>query len=184
MAVTVTAAELAEAIGADQATADLLLPVATELVNRYAPDAPDAVGNTAVLRCAGCLHQAPASGARRKSVGPLDASYSPNNTGALRFSPAQWRCFHRGRYAGRALSADALALDTRRTGPRGPGNPTFHRCGDSSHRRASRGHVTRRPSRDRGLGNGGGAVLSRVRGRQGDAGQRRHGVNHAGFSWP
>ena len=44
MAVTITAAELAEAIGTDSATATRLLPKSpTALVTRYAPDAPDAI---------------------------------------------------------------------------------------------------------------------------------------------
>ena len=40
MAVTITDADLASAIGSDTATATRLLAVATEVVTRYAPDAP------------------------------------------------------------------------------------------------------------------------------------------------
>ena len=49
MAVTITAAQLAEAVGVDSTTATRLLAVATELVNRFAPDAPDAIANEGAI---------------------------------------------------------------------------------------------------------------------------------------
>ena len=61
MAVTLTAAGLTEAVGVDSTTATRLLAVATELVTRYAPDAPDAISNEAVIRCAGWLSEQPAA---------------------------------------------------------------------------------------------------------------------------
>ena len=55
MAVTLTATELAEALGAEQALADRLLPVATAIVDDYAPHAPDALANEAAIRFAGYI---------------------------------------------------------------------------------------------------------------------------------
>ena len=60
MAVTSTAADLRLALGlADDAagnvTATRLLAVASALVTRYAPDAPDAIANEGAIRTAGYL---------------------------------------------------------------------------------------------------------------------------------
>ena len=86
MAVTVTSAELAEAVGVDSVTAARLLAVATALVTRYAPDAPAAIQGAAVLRVSGWLSEAPASGVRSESIGDISTTYSPMATGALRAS--------------------------------------------------------------------------------------------------
>ena len=59
MAITLTAAQLAEAIGSDTETATRLLSVCTELVNNFAAGAPDAVANEAVIRTAGWLKEQP-----------------------------------------------------------------------------------------------------------------------------
>ena len=59
MAVTITAAELANRIQIDEANALVLLPVIVELVEDYAPHAPDAVSNEAACRCGGWLAEAP-----------------------------------------------------------------------------------------------------------------------------
>ena len=64
MAVTITAAELAEAVGVDSTTATRLLAVAAALVNRYAPDAPHAISNEAAIRTAGWLAEQPAAAIR------------------------------------------------------------------------------------------------------------------------
>lgn len=85
---TLTTTALAEALAVNQALADRLHPVAVELVERYAPDAPEAIQNEATIRCAGWLSEAPASGARREGVGDIDTAWSPNMTGALRASGA------------------------------------------------------------------------------------------------
>ncbi len=55
MAVTLNEAELAAAINGKPAVASRLLPVVTELVERYAPDAPDSIQNEAAIRAAGWL---------------------------------------------------------------------------------------------------------------------------------
>ena len=88
MAVTIDAATLAEIIGADVPTATRLLAVTTELVDRYAASAPDAIHNEAIIRCSGWLLSTPSTGARTESVGDISTSFSPMMTGALRASGA------------------------------------------------------------------------------------------------
>ena len=88
MAVTISTTVLAEAIGVDSDTATRLLAVATEMVNRYAPTAPDSVANEAVIRCAGWLAQQPAAAVRSEEVGDIRTSYAPANMSALRHSGA------------------------------------------------------------------------------------------------
>ena len=83
-----TAADLADAIGADTATAARLLEVATALVDRFTTGAPASIRREAVIRCAGWLHEAPASGARMESEGEIRTAFSPAMTGALRSSGA------------------------------------------------------------------------------------------------
>ena len=88
MAVTIAATVLAAAVRVDQVTAARLLPVAAELVDRFAPDAPEAVSNEAAIRCAGWLAEAPSSGVRSESLGDVRTSWTPAMTGALRHSGA------------------------------------------------------------------------------------------------
>ena len=88
MAVTITAAELAEAVGVDSKTATRLLAVAAELVNRFAPDAPDAISNEAAIRTAGWLAEQPAAAIRAETEGDISTSYAPSQMSALRHSGA------------------------------------------------------------------------------------------------
>ena len=88
MAVTLTAADLAEAVGVDSVTATRLLAVATELVTRFAPDAPAAIANEACIRTSAWINEAPASGVRSESIGDISTTFSPMATGALRASGA------------------------------------------------------------------------------------------------
>lgn len=93
MAVTITNAELSAALdlsssAGDAALAARLLAVATALVVRYAPDAPDAIANEAVIRCAGWLHEQPGAAIRSESIGDVSTSYAPTHTSALRHSGA------------------------------------------------------------------------------------------------
>ena len=87
MALTLTESDLADAIG-DADAAKRLLPVVTELVNEYAPDAPDALANEAAIRAAAWLRDAPADGARRSVAGPVSVTYNTGNQNALRHSGA------------------------------------------------------------------------------------------------
>ena len=107
MAVTLSAAQVETTLGVDTATATRVLAAASALITRYAPAAPETIQNEAALRCAGWLAQAPSSGVRRESAGPLDVSYSPLATGALRSSGAmsllsQWKVRRAGVIAGDA----------------------------------------------------------------------------------
>ncbi len=86
MAVTLTAAQLAEAVGLDSATAARLLAVAGALVERYAPDAPDAVANEAAIRTAGWLAEQPSAAITSESEGDIRTSYAPTMLSALRHS--------------------------------------------------------------------------------------------------
>lgn len=85
MGVTLTAVELAEALGADQALADRLLPVAAAIVDGYAPHAPDALSNEATIRFAGYIGRTDYYGAvRSKTIGPLSVEYVTNHAAAFR----------------------------------------------------------------------------------------------------
>ena len=107
MAVTITVEQVVSELGIKTATATRVLATASALVTRFAPAAPETIQNEAVLRCAGWLADSPSSGVRRESVGPLDVSYSPLATGALRSSGAMsllspWKARRAGVIAGDA----------------------------------------------------------------------------------
>ena len=89
MAVTITASEVATAIGATEAVAERLLPVARALVERYAPAAPEDIQNEAAARCAGWLKDSPASGLYESQRGERGFTLArPHSLGALRSSGA------------------------------------------------------------------------------------------------
>ena len=88
MAVTLSAAELGQAVGVDSTTAARLLAVATELVNRYAADAPGAISNEAAIRAAGWIAEQPAAAISGETEGDIRTSYSPSMLSALRHSGA------------------------------------------------------------------------------------------------
>ena len=89
MAVTVDDAALAAATGLPAATAERLLPVVTEMIERYAPAAPEAVQNEAAIRVSGWLADSPASGLYEAEVGERSFRLArPTLTGALRSSGA------------------------------------------------------------------------------------------------
>lgn len=69
-----------------RADVERLLAVATRLVTRFAPDAPDEVLNEAVVRCVGWLAETPPSGVRQMSTGEVTLDYTPGQKGALRHS--------------------------------------------------------------------------------------------------
>ena len=100
MAVTISLADLAYAIGADHGvtadpdTAEIarvtrLLTVASQVVTDYAPDAPQAVANEAVVRFCGYLYSADFGAIRSDELGAgLRLSYATNHAAAFRFSGA------------------------------------------------------------------------------------------------
>ena len=107
MAVSLTASQLADAGKMDTATATRLLPVVTALVEEAGPQAPVAVQDEAVIRCAGWLAESP-SGilvSQADSVGIV----APRSPSAMRASGAlsllsPWVNHH----AGRVESLDSL----------------------------------------------------------------------------
>ena len=66
---SLTEADLAAALDVDDTLAARLHPVAVALVERYAPDAPDAVQDEAVIRGAGWLAESPAGAIRSEMTG-------------------------------------------------------------------------------------------------------------------
>ena len=88
MAVTLTGGELAEALNTNQALAARLHGVAVALVERYAPKAPEAVQNEAVIRTAGWLDEQPRGGVRSETIGDETFEYAPAMVSALRHSGA------------------------------------------------------------------------------------------------
>ena len=99
MAVTLTEAELSEALVGNMARvgvlmseasalADLdaarLLPVVVELVDHYAPNAPAEIANEAAIRCAGYLAQHPADARQSESYNILGVQFETSHaTGAV-----------------------------------------------------------------------------------------------------
>ena len=89
MAVTIDAAALATATGLPAAKAERLLPVVVEMIERYAPDAPESIQNEAAIRTAGWLADSPASGLYEAEVGERGFRLARSTlTGALRSSGA------------------------------------------------------------------------------------------------
>lgn len=90
MPVTITQTMFANAVGLghDINAANRAFPTVVATVERYAPDAPDAVLNEAAVRFGGWLAEAPASGARSESTGDISTSFSPAMTGGFRASGA------------------------------------------------------------------------------------------------
>ena len=83
-----TAQELADETAADLARATRVLPVASQLVVDYAPDAPTAVLNEAVIRFAGYLLASDYGTVRDESIGPMSVTYQMNHAPAFRNSGA------------------------------------------------------------------------------------------------
>ena len=89
MAVTLTEAELGEALAINPARSARLHAVAVALVERYAPDAPPGVGNEAALRTAGWLLETPAGAIRSEATGDVRTGFDgARSLGALRHSGA------------------------------------------------------------------------------------------------
>ena len=78
MAVTLTPSDL-EAALAINALAVRLHGVSVALVQRYAPDAPPAVQDEAVIRCAGWLAESPAGAIRSETTGDVRTVDGPGH---------------------------------------------------------------------------------------------------------
>lgn len=88
MAVNITAQTLASIVGTDETTAARLLPVASALVLRYAPGAPDSMHDEGVIRTTGWLQEHPHGAIRSESQGDISTSYATASVSALRHSGA------------------------------------------------------------------------------------------------
>ena len=100
MAVTISAADLDSEISARTTSADdpnfatdhtraaRLLAVGTQLVQDYAPRAPAALQNEAVIRIAGYLGQSDYGTIKTESEGPKQVEYAMNHAAAFRNSGA------------------------------------------------------------------------------------------------
>ena len=62
---------------------------AAALVSRYAPSAPVAVRNEAVVRTVGWLLDSPAGNIRSESAGPFTTDFAPSQRGAMMHSGAK-----------------------------------------------------------------------------------------------
>ena len=86
--VTITRDVLAAEIHVTEQRAGRLLDVATEMVSQYAPDAPTAILNEAVIRVCGYLAQQPSDARRESTTGGISTGWAPTHTSALRHSGA------------------------------------------------------------------------------------------------
>ena len=98
-ATPISAEELAAEIGikaADIERARRLLPVAREAVERYAPSAPQAMKNEAIIRFAGYLTGSDFGGVQSEGIGPRSVTYTAptNNAAAFRNSGAAMLLTH------------------------------------------------------------------------------------------
>ena len=86
---TLTPSDLAAALAINGTLAARLHPVVVALVERYAPDAPDAIQNEAVIRCAGWLLETPAGAIRSETTGDVRTVFDgARASSALRHSGA------------------------------------------------------------------------------------------------
>ena len=88
MAVTILVADVAVAAQLDEATATRLLAVATSLVERFAPDAPEGIQNEAAIRVCGWLDHSALGSIAQVTTGPRTTEYAVGQHGALRHSGA------------------------------------------------------------------------------------------------
>ena len=79
----ITAVQLAAVIGTDSTRAAGLLAVCADIVDGYAPTAPDPIRDEATIRLAGYLAQSDYGGIMSESLGPMTVRYPTNHAGLL-----------------------------------------------------------------------------------------------------
>ena len=88
MAVTIQRDDILDDVGAydpgDLPKVDRWLAAATEIIERYAPNAPTSVQNVAAIRFIGYLGQADFGTVRSESMGPRSVEYHLNHAPAFR----------------------------------------------------------------------------------------------------
>ena len=79
-----------ESSGLDLDDAEILrlIEVASALIERYAPGAPEAVKTEAIVRCVGYLQESPAAPVRSEKTGDIVTGYHRDSLSALRHSGA------------------------------------------------------------------------------------------------
>ena len=89
MALDAARASLSLAVGVsggDEALLDRLGATSSELTERYAPSAPQAIKNEAVIRTCGWLVEQPSAALRQIEVGDVTRAYAVTSMSALRHS--------------------------------------------------------------------------------------------------
>ena len=84
MAVTLGLVDLARLICVDLATAERLLAVATQVVEDYAPNAPEILQNEAAIRFGSYLFQSDVGTITKESIGPREVEYVTNHAAMFR----------------------------------------------------------------------------------------------------
>ena len=98
MVVTIVRNDIIDDVGAyhptDLPRLDRMLAVATEVVQRYAPNAPTVLQNEAAIRFIGYLAQADFGTIRSESAGERSVEYHLNHATAFRNSGAEMLLTH------------------------------------------------------------------------------------------
>ena len=149
----------------DDAAAQRLGSVAAELVERYAPAAPQPVKNEAVVRTAGWLRDQPAWPFGLRTWGRCP-SPTPRRTSARCDTAAPWRCSRPSKYAARGQSGEVALAAARGAPERG----WVYRRRGGCHRSPGGGHGCGRVEHGRHRGRGGRPVARVHGGRGGGAG--------------
>ena len=89
MVVSITISELALAAGVDTETATRMLPVATQIVEDYAVNAPTVLQDAAVVRYVGYLGKTAGGAITSKTVGPVSQTFQSNDAAMFRNSGAE-----------------------------------------------------------------------------------------------
>ena len=90
MVVSITISELALAAGVDTETATrMLMPVATQIVEDYAVNAPTVLQDAAVVRYVGYLGKTAGGAITSKTVGPVSQTFQSNDAAMFRNSGAE-----------------------------------------------------------------------------------------------
>lgn len=87
--------------GSDDDRVNSLGMVASALVERYAPDAPQEIKDESVIRCAGYIAQSDYGSIQSETIGPRDVTYRTQHAGFFRNSGAAallapWRVYRAG----------------------------------------------------------------------------------------
>ena len=85
----VVAQDLIDAVDLSETEAARLAPVASAMVDKYAPSAPLVLRREAAIRVAGWLADSPPSNLRSSTIGPVNFDFAPSQRGAMLHSGAK-----------------------------------------------------------------------------------------------